>query len=42
MLVVLVRAALDPQETNKGLREVGRRLVACYLCRTEAVELSDR
>ena len=45
MLVVSVRAALDPRKltrTSKQLREVGRRLVACYLRRTKAVGLSDR
>ena len=45
MLVVLVRTALDPRKLTRAseqLREVGRRLVACYLRRTEAVELSDR
>ena len=45
MLVVSVRAALDPRKLTRAseqLREVGRRLVACYLCRKEAVGLSDR
>ena len=42
MLVVSVRAALDPRKlarASEQLREVGRRLVACY---TEAVGLPDR
>ena len=45
MLVVSVRAGLDPRKLTRAseqLREVGRRLVACYLRRTEAVGLSDR
>ena len=45
MLVASVRAALDPRKLTRGseqLSEVGRRLVACYLHRTEAVGLSDR
>ena len=47
MLVVSVRAALYPRKLTRAseqLREVGRRLVACYLrrIRTEAVGLSDR
>ena len=45
MLVVSVRAALDPRKLTRAseqLREVGRRLVACYLSRTEVVGLSDR
>ena len=45
MLVVSVRAGLDPRKLTRAseqLREDGRRLVACYLRRTEAVGLSDR
>ena len=45
MLVVLGSAALDPRKLTRAseqIREVGRRLVACYLRRTEAVGLSDR
>ena len=45
MLVVSVRAALDTRKLTRAseqLREVGRRLVACYLRMTEAVGLSDR
>ena len=45
MLVVSVRAALDPSKlarVSEQLREVGRRSVACYLRRTEAVGLPDR
>ena len=45
MLVVSGSAALDPRKLTRAseqLREVGRRLVACYLRRTETVGLSDR
>ena len=45
MLAVLESAALDPRKLTRAseqLREVGRRLVACYLRRTEAVGFSDR
>ena len=45
MLVVSVRAALDPRKLTRAseqLREVGRRLVACYLRKTEALGLSNR
>ena len=42
MLVVSGSAALDPRKLTEQLREVGRRLVACYLRSTEAVGLSDR
>ena len=45
MLVVSGSAALDPRKLTKAseqLREDSRRLVACYLRRTEAVGLSDR
>ena len=45
MLVVSGSATLDPRKlirASEQLREVGRRLVVCYLRRTEAVGLSDR
>ena len=45
MLVVSVRAAFDPKKLTRAseqLREVSRRLVVCYLHRTEVVELLDR
>ena len=45
MLAVLGSAALDPRKLTRAseqLREAGRRLVACYLRRTEAVGFSDR
>ena len=44
MLVVLVRVALGPRKLTRAseqLWEVGRRLMACYLSRTEVVGLSD-
>ena len=45
MLVVSGSAVLDLRKLTRAseqLREVGRRLVACYQRRTEAVGLSDR
>ena len=45
MLVMSMRDALDPRKLTRAseqLREVGKRLVACYLRRPEAVGLSDR